>query len=75
MYHTVSLFSEDSMESIYANLDSERKTKAILQSITATKKRSVAMQSIKVSKGDDVGKFLQKQKRRQGGARKSITLR
>jgi hypothetical protein len=46
-YHAVGLFSEDSMDSIhaiinrldrvYASLDSERKTKAILQLLTARK--------------------------------------
>lgn len=39
----------------------------------SNKKRPVAMQSIKVSKRDDVEKFLQKQKRRQGVAKKSMT--
>jgi hypothetical protein len=78
-YHTVNLFSEDSMESIhavinrldrvYASLDSEWKTKAILQSITATKKQSVAVQSNKLSKSDSARDImLQKQKRRQGVA-------
>jgi hypothetical protein len=84
-YHTVGLFSEDSMESIhavinrldrvYASLDSERKTKAILQSITATKKRSVAVQSNKLSKSDSARDImLQKQKRRQGVAKKSKSV-
>jgi hypothetical protein len=84
-YHTIGLFSEDSMESIhafinrldrvYVSLDSERKTKAILQSITATKKRSVAIQSNKLSKSDSAGnEMLQKQKRRQGVAKKSKSV-
>lgn len=60
------------LDKVYASLDSERKTKAILQSITATKKLSVAIQSIKLSKSDSARhELLQKQKRRQGVAKKA----
>jgi hypothetical protein len=63
------------LDRIYASLDSEQKTKAILQSITATKKQSVAVQSNKLSKSDSAGdKMLQKQKRRQGVAKKSKSV-
>jgi hypothetical protein len=84
-YETVGLFSEDSMESIhaainrldrvYASLNSERKTKAILQSLTATKKRSLAKQNVQVVKSAKTEEApIAKQKRRQGIAKKNTAL-
>ncbi len=47
------------LDRVYASLDSEQKTKAILQSITVTKKQSVAIN--KLSKSDSAGnEMLQK---------------
>jgi hypothetical protein len=75
-YRTIGLFSEDSMESIhavvnrldrvYASLDSERKTKAILQSLEATKKRSLTKQSTQIIESLKKGEVKEKKKRRQG---------
>jgi hypothetical protein len=83
-YHTAGLFSEDSMESIhavinrldrvYASLDSERKTKAILQSITATKKRSLAKQNAQISKNANKDVPIMKQKQRQGVAKENTAV-
>jgi hypothetical protein len=80
-YCTIGLFSKDIMESIravvnklervYASLDRERKTKAILQSLEATKKRSQTKQSTQIIESLKKGEVKEKKKRRQGVGKKT----
>jgi hypothetical protein len=63
------------LDQVYAILNSEYKTEAILQSLAATKKRSLARQNLQVVKSAKTEEApIAKQKGRQGNAKKNTAL-